>query len=71
QLWFWRSRGVRLGDGRVMDAEVYRRIRDEERARLAGPATGRLGHAAELLDRLVLDEAFAEFLTLRAYAVLE
>jgi malate synthase len=71
QLWFWRSRAVRLGDGRVVDAELYRRIRDEERARLSGPATGRLGDAAGLLDRLVLDDDFAEFLTLRAYAVLE
>ena len=71
QLWFWRSRGVRFDDGRVMDADVYRRIREDERARLAGPATGRLADAVELLDRLVLDETFAEFLTLRAYAVLE
>ena len=71
QLWFWRSRGVRLADGRVIDADVYRRICDEERARLAGPVTGRLADAAELLDRLVLDDVFAEFLTLPAYAVLE
>jgi malate synthase len=71
QLWFWRSRGVRLDDGRVVDAELYRRIRDEELARLGGRAAGRLADAAGLLDRLVLDEEFAEFLTLRAYSVLE
>jgi malate synthase len=71
QLWFWRSRGVRLDDGRAMDAELYRRIRDEELARLGRPATGRLADAAGLLDRLVLDDEFAEFLTLRAYSVLE
>jgi malate synthase len=71
QLWFWRSRGVRLDDGRVVDADLYRRIRDEELARLGGPAAGRLSDAAGLLDRLVMDSDFAEFLTLRAYSILE
>jgi malate synthase len=71
QLWFWRSRAARLDDGRTVDAELYRRIRDEELARLGGPATGRLADAAGLLDRLVLDDDFAEFLTLRAYSILE
>jgi malate synthase len=71
QLWFWRTRAVRLDDGRVVDADLYRQIRDDERARLGGPATGRLADAADLLDRLVLDDEFAEFLTLRAYSVLE
>ena len=37
----------------------------------AGRREGRLADAADLLDRLVLDDDFAEFLTLRAYALLE
>ena len=37
----------------------------------AAPAQGRLAEAADLLDRLVLDDDFAEFLTLRAYALLD
>ena len=45
-------------------------IRDEELARLGGAAEGRLAEAAALLDRLVLDDVFAEFLTLRAYDLL-
>ena len=32
---------------------------------------GRLAEAVDLLDRLVLDDDFADFLTLRAYAILE
>ncbi|MDH5244436.1 MAG: malate synthase A, partial [Chloroflexota bacterium] len=64
QLWLWRSRGV-------LWPERYGAIRDEELARLGGRTAGRLAEAVDLLDRLVLDEHFAEFLTVRAYAVLE
>jgi malate synthase len=71
QLWFWRTRGAALDDGRIVDAALYQRVRDEELARLGGPAEGRLREAADVLDRLVLDGDFAQFLTLRAYAALE
>ena len=50
---------------------MYASIRDEELARLGGAGEGRLAEAADLLDRLVLDDDFAEFLTLRAYALLD
>jgi malate synthase len=71
QLWHWRSRAVRLADGRIMDREFYAEIRDAELARLGGAEAGRLGDAAGLIDRLVLDDQFAEFLTLRAYSLLD
>ncbi len=71
QLWLWRTRGTALTDGRSFDPDLYASIRDEELARLGGTGEGRLNDAADLLDRLVLDEEFAEFLTLRAYALLE
>ena len=71
QLWQWRTRGIALTDGRAFDAELYAAIRDEELARLGGAGEGRLADAADLLDRLVLDDDFAEFLTLRAYALLD
>ncbi|MFP5342607.1 MAG: malate synthase A [Candidatus Limnocylindria bacterium] len=64
QLWLWRTNGV-------LAVDRYEAIRDEELERLGGRGTGRLAEAAELLDRLVLDDAIAEFLTLRAYAVLD
>jgi malate synthase len=67
QLWQWRHHGIRLDDGRVMDDGLYLGIRGEELARHGGPEAGRLGEAADLLDRLVLDDTFAEFLTLGAY----
>jgi malate synthase len=71
QLWHWRTRGIATADGRVFDAALYETIRDEELSRLGGAGEGRLGEAAGLLDRLVLDDDFAEFLTSRAYSLLE
>ncbi len=71
QLWHWRTRGVALADGRPFDASLYAAIRDEELARLGGAGEGRLADAVGLLDRLVLDPEFAEFLTLRAYSMLD
>jgi malate synthase len=73
QLWQWRTSGARLDDGREASADLYRQVRNEEFERLGGPTggAGRLGDAAALLDRLVLDDDFAEFLTLRAYALLD
>ena len=62
---------ARLDDGRIVDRQFYGEIRDQELTRLGGPGVGRLAEAAGLLDRLVLDDEFAEFLTLRAYPLLD
>ncbi len=67
QLWQWRTTGVPLDDGRPLGADRYRAIRDEELTALGGRSAGRLGEAADLLDGLVLDDDFIEFLTLPAY----
>jgi malate synthase len=64
QLWLWRKRGLLM-------IEKYAAIRDEELARLGGPEAGRLKDAWDVLDHLVLDDDFAEFLTLRAYPLLD
>ena len=70
QLWQWRVTGVPLDDGAPLTAGRYRAIRDEELERLGGRGVGRLAEAADLLDGLVLDDDFAEFLTLGAYPLL-
>ena len=70
QLWQWRVARIRLDDGRLADDALYREIRDEEVERLGGRAARRLGEAADVLDRLVLDDDFAEFLTSVAYPLL-
>ena len=73
QLWQWRTTATRLDDGREASADLYRPVRDQELARLGGPTAGygHLGDAPDLLDRLVLDDDFAEFLTQRAYSLLD
>ena len=71
QLWLWITQAVPLDGGASFSRERYASIREEELERLGGRAVGRLTEAADLLDRLVLDDDFAEFLTLRAYALLE
>ena len=73
QLWQWRRHAVALDDGAPFTADRYRAIRDAELERIgSGGAAGegeaeRVSEATALLDRLVLDDAFAEFLTLDAY----
>jgi malate synthase len=67
QLWQWIRHGSNLSDGRTMTAELYRMVRDAELAALGGSGTRRLGDAVEILDALVLNGEFEEFLTLRAY----
>jgi malate synthase len=71
QLWQWRTTGTLLEDGREASDQLYRDIRDDEFARLDGPDARRVAEAVTLLDRLVLDDDFAEFLTLRAYSLLD
>jgi len=70
QLWQWRHHATPLDGDAAFTADRYRRIRDEELARI-GRTTGRVAEAADLLDTLVLSNDFAEFLTLGAYGHLE
>ena len=70
QLWQWRRHATTLEDGAPFTADRYRRIRDDELERI-GRDTGRVAEAAALLDDLVLADDFAEFLTLRAYELLD
>jgi malate synthase len=71
QLWFWIHRGGTLDDGRAVTTALYRAVRDDEAAKLAGlPAAAHLPQAIAILDRLVVDAGFVDFLTLPAYAQL-
>jgi malate synthase len=68
QLWFWVHHRGALDDGRPVTAALYRALRDDEAAKLAGlPADGQLPAAKALLDRLVESDDFLDFLTSPAY----
>ncbi len=67
QLWQWVTRDAKLDDGRAITKELYASLRDDELAKLGGREKGQFGAAADLLDRLVLQETFEEFLTVPAY----
>ena len=72
QLWQWRVGRAQMDDGRFVSGDLYTTIRDEELASLGAPdgGNGHLGDAAELLDDLVLNDRFTEFLTIPAGALL-
>jgi malate synthase len=65
QLWQWLKKGAKLDDGRTFTSELYAQLKQEEMAKLAGMKN--LEAAAQLLDELVLQPDFVEFLTLPAY----
>ncbi len=71
QLWQWIHNGARLDDGQPTNAELYRKIRDQELGKLGGFASGRYRESTEILDRLVTSDSFEEFLTIPAYQLLE
>jgi malate synthase len=68
QLWQWLHFAVELEDGRTLTPELYAELRDEELAKIGGRSEGRNGEAVDLLDELVTQERFEEFLTIPAYA---
>ena len=75
QVWQWvhNPRGF-LADGRRISLGLVRQVMEEELARIRSerrPVPPHLARAAELFYDLVADEELAEFLTLKAYEVLE
>jgi malate synthase len=77
QLWQWLHRGAKLADGRLIDQALYESLLAEELEKcktLLGSqrvATGKLSQAVSLFDQLVRSQDFEEFLTLKAYELLD
>ena len=67
QLWQWIRHGAKLDDGRPVNTEMYKRLRDEEYARLTSKGVQKYPEAVKTLDQLVLTDKFEPFLTLPAY----
>jgi len=78
QVWQWvhNPRGI-LNDGRKVTLPLVRQFIDEELARIRGERgethfkNGHFPEATRLFDELVASEELAEFLTLKAYDLLE
>ena len=78
QLWQWVHHGnARLSDGRLVDAELMQRFLDEGLAKLrervgeARFAAGNYARAKALIERLVMQPTFNEFLTVTGYDELD
>ena len=74
QLWQWvHHKNVLLDDGRLFDVSLYKQLEEEEmdellnRFRDEGRDKQYLNNAEEILNKLVLGEAFEDFLTTIAY----
>ena len=68
QLWQWVHHRSVMDDGHNVTAELYQEMRDHELGKLGVAAMRR---TSEILDHLVLDTEFAEFLTIPAYEMLD
>ena len=71
QIWQWIHHGAALSDGRPVTRALYEQIRDEELARLGGASVDRYADAAQILDKLILNDEFLDFLTPVAYGYLD
>ena len=72
QLWQWLRHEVELADGRNMSRSLYEEISQSELASLKSSSSeNHFDSAAEILDGLVLNDEFEDFLTLPAYKYLD
>ncbi len=77
QVWQWvrHSKGV-LDDGRKIDMEMYKTLKEEELQKIKQDLgeerfeNGRFTEAAELFDKLIISDEYYDFLTLPAYEIL-
>jgi malate synthase len=69
--------GARLDDGTVIDADLVRRIEDDELAKLRQTygdelyGSGRFEEARRVFEQVALADDFVEFLTLPAYDLID
>ncbi len=75
QMWQWARHSAHLADGRWVSNDLYLGLRADEVAKLVqgrtGATMGALDKAVELLDDLVTNTTFTEFLTIPGYRYLD
>jgi malate synthase len=77
QLWQWRAHGAKMNDGAIVDYDFLQTQFDHVLSELKTQtddknwSASRIGDAAKLMQGLVFDDEFAEFLTLSAYELIK
>ena len=73
QIWQWiRSPKGVLDDGRKVTGELFKKLLDEELAKVKSEMSeGRYDEGAQLFERITADDQYAEFLTLPAYQLID
>ncbi|HIN66190.1 MAG TPA: malate synthase A, partial [Candidatus Obscuribacterales bacterium] len=70
QLWQWISSSVTMDDGEPVTEALYNELKKELLSKLAVAEGNRYADAEKILDDLVLNKEFKDFLTIPAYAYL-
>jgi malate synthase len=73
QLWQWlHHKNIQLEDGRRITEDLYQQLLEEEYLKVSADSkdTRYLEQARKILDRLVMNEHFEDFLTIKAYEYL-
>ncbi len=77
QIWQWVHEGVKMAEGPTVTADLVRKVRDEELAKIkaavgdASYAQGKFDEASSLFEEVALSKDFVEFLTLPGYEHLD
>lgn len=71
QLWQWIRWKAKLDDGATVTEELYKELKAELLPELTKTPGNQFADAEKILDKLVLDEEFADFLTIPAYAYIK
>jgi malate synthase len=68
QLWIWHKQKANVEGPGIFSVDLYKKLRDEEIAKLPDAD---YNNAKALLDSLILNDKFDNFLTIRAYEYLD
>lgn len=77
QIWQWIHHGASLADGRLIDISLFRMLAADELKKIRSSytdeayAASQFERAHQIIDTLVTQEHFEDFLTLVAYKYLE
>ena len=70
QLWQWLHHSAKLDDGRTFTLELFKSILKEEVDKLGGIDNEAYKQAYDIVDKMVENESFEDFLTLPGYECL-